>query len=228
MVYLGELAGKIYFGCSGKELADRCALMRSRPVLWLRGCRGLSKLTLEPQLGRRVSLETGLALEAAMTATAWLEDPGRVRGGPWCLRRLSKTMQSEAKEVAVAVRSARSQHQQVVAVWAVAKQCSRQGALVRHLCGLCYRCGFKFQACACTARACTAHRRSDAGFDPGLKRRSGTSVSGSKKRKSRGWAATSDDYKRHKWGRHVKKARKRDNAVQTPRPSGARRTSARN
>ena len=216
MVYRTEAAENVYFGAASNDLADRCATMRLRPVLWLRGCRGLQKATLELQLGRRVSLQVCSALEAAMTATAWLEQPHRVRGGPWCLRRLSKEMGEELAEVAAAVKSVRSYHQQFLAVWAVAKKFSRQGALARHLRGICYRCGFKFRACACTA-----HRRSDAGF--GQKRKSGTSASGHEKRKRRGWAATSD-YKRHKWGRHVKEARRKDNARQTPRPSGVRRS----
>ncbi len=71
MPYMVVLPGKKYFGCTRKDLDDRGADMKRRPVFWLRGHSGIEKLCLQPLLGRRVSLQVfsgGLAL----LRKAWL------------------------------------------------------------------------------------------------------------------------------------------------------------
>eukprot|EP00973_Karenia_brevis_P062526 8694462-Karenia_brevis.AAC.1 len=77
-LYLAQLPGKVYYGLTGQTLEARCDKMVQKPVLFLRGHPNLSGLQLQP-LGGRVDLETGLALEAAYTAKAWLSNKDGVR-----------------------------------------------------------------------------------------------------------------------------------------------------
>ena len=127
-------------------------------------------------------------------------------------------MQDEMRAVAAAVKDGRTHREKVVAVSAVATASSQDGALVQHLRCHCYRCLQHYAACACRGR-----RRSDDAFEAPAKRRSGKSLSGHQKRLRLGLAVSSAEYKKHKWGKSPKAARQRDNAKQSPRPSGTRR-----
>jgi hypothetical protein len=166
-LYKAVLEGRTYFGCTGLELPQRCENMKLRPVLWLKGHPGLGRLVLEP-LGRRVTLEKCLALEAAATALAWEDDEAVVRGGPWCLQRLDKTSRSEIKVLAAALRGVRGAGEKVEAVQDVARQCRKDGALCRHLRQECFRCGLQLLLCRCRSL-----RRRDEGLALAVKRRSG-------------------------------------------------------
>lgn len=181
MVYEINLGDKLYIGLTGLELDERCQNMKEYPVLWLRGHAHLEKLRLAPLLGRRVPWKLGLAVEAARTATAWSLQPEVVRGGPWCLRRLSRGLVEEAKRVAEAVRRARGPRAEAEAVWRVAKEMSRSGALCRHLRGECFKCGVFLGLCRCRT-----HRAVDLGLDA-AKPRSGRT--GHQHRKANGCVA---------------------------------------
>ena len=135
-----------------------------------------------------------------------------VRGGPWCLKRLTKEARQQLQQVADAVQMKKSLCEEVAAVLDVAKQLSKASALARHLAGKCFRCGGSFGGCHCRG-----HQRQDMGLAAGLKRRSGRSTksgsskSGASKRKKKAWPATDEKYKRHKWGIDAKESRREDN-----------------
>jgi hypothetical protein len=167
-LYMAELPGKVYIGCTGFDLADRCERMQKEPVWWLRGHPQLRRLRLKPLLGRRVGLETCLALEVAATALAWVKEPALVRGGPWCLKLLRAKEKTELLEIVAALRGARTQREQVAAVLAVSRRSPRSGGLARHLHNECFKCGLKLQLCSCRQ-----HRRQDIGITVVKKRQSG-------------------------------------------------------
>eukprot|EP00972_Heterocapsa_arctica_P085759 12637384-Heterocapsa_arctica.AAC.1 len=74
-VYKCELVGTTYFGSTSLDLEDRCGNMKAKPVFWLLGHKDLPRLKLEGLLGRRVSQDKALALEAAYTALSWADRP---------------------------------------------------------------------------------------------------------------------------------------------------------
>ena len=127
VVYKAQLGERLYFGCTGLQLSERCENMRHRPVFWLQGQAG--PLRMEPMFSRRVDLPTGLALEAAFTALAWAQEPARVRGGPWCLARLPSQLVGELQQVADSLAGKASLQAKADAVWEVAKAMPRRGAL---------------------------------------------------------------------------------------------------
>lgn len=214
MVYKVDLGDRRYFGCTGLDLQHRCANMKNRPVLWLRGHARLKTLKLLPLLGRRVPWKTALAIEAARTAAAWAQQPDVVRGGPWCLKRLGRVLIGELQQVADAVRAARGPHAEAASVFEVAKRMALNGALQRHLRGECYKCGLHIRSCACRGR-----QWKDLGLDV-AKPRSGKT--GHQYRKAKGWAATETVYKVHKWGKKPADAKRRDNR-KYPKRKGCRR-----
>jgi hypothetical protein len=150
------------------DLEARRKAMREKPVLWLSKHPASPKVVLVPQVARRVELAKGLALEAAFTAAAWVQDEGAVRGGPWCLKRLGAASRAELRAVAKAVRGVRGLREQVAAVRAAAKLCDQRGALQRHLRRECFRCGVSLAVCVCRTL-----RRQDEGFALPAKRKSG-------------------------------------------------------
>jgi len=210
MVYEGDLGDKRYLGLTGLELEDRCDNMKARPVLWLRGHRRLKTLQLVPLLGRRVAWKLGLAIEAARTAAAGEEQPEVVRGGPWCLKRLDRGLVEELQKVADAVRKARGPYAEAEAVWRVAKTMDKNSALGRHLRGECFKCGVYLGWCQCkrTSSGSGASRAADLGVEA-AKPRSGKA--GHDYRQERGWAASSKEYKKNKWGPKYKRNKRRDN-----------------
>ena len=186
--------------------------MLAHSVWWLRGHPRLRHLVLQPVLSRRVPLSMALALEASRTALAWLGQPDKVRGGPWCLSKLEPEKLDELRQVADAVQDCRTLVAESAAVAKVAKGFPRQSALNRHLRSECFRCGGPLQTCSCRG-----YQRPDIGFAAAAKRRSGKSTasgsskSGAKKRQNKKWLATDDKYKHHKWGIDVGASRRNDN-----------------
>lgn len=213
-VYRGELVGKIYYGATSLDLEDRCGNMKTKPVFWLRGHKDLPRLKLEGVLGRRVSEDKALALEAALTAINWADSPEQVRGGPYCLGRLDGKLMLELRQLGKELISKKRlcHHEQVEIVVKVAQMLPRTGALNRHLRGECFKCGRKFQRCHCK----NLRRSDDRPPSGNLKKRrpSGKSKSGSWKRRRWGLQATDDRYKQHKWGGDVVKNRQSDNSKQ--------------
>lgn len=177
--------------------------MKTRPVFWLRKHPRLKRVKLVPLIQRRVPLRTALAIEASRTASAWLDRPHVVRGGPWCLGRLHRALTHELHQIAEAARTARSIKEEAAAVFKVATSVSTTGALVRHLKSQCYRCGLHLVKCCCKGR-----RVEDLGLDV-VKRRSGKT--GHQYRSSKSWRASDKAYKRNKWGKNPAAAKRRDN-----------------
>ena len=186
--------------------------MRSAPVKWLRGEAELGSLQLKSLLGRRVSEKKGLALEAAFTAEAWLQDPKGVRGGPYCLSRLDGELTSELRAVAEAVADEDFLHAKATAVQRVARQLGAGSAIAKHLRNECFRCGEHFRKCACRNK-----RRTSADV-PSQQRpsrsRSGPSLSGAQKRKG---LKRSPEKTVLKWGPAPAKARREDSRLQNLR-----------
>ena len=86
IVYMVELDGKVYLGCTSHSLEARGEDLRERPVFWLKDCAGLTQAQLTPLFGRRVDLQTALRLEAAFTPELWQKQPSLVKGvhGAFC------------------------------------------------------------------------------------------------------------------------------------------------
>ena len=193
MVYEAKLAEKVYIGCTQLTLADRLRSMKAKPVLWFRRESSLAALKLEPLHERRVSEPTALALEAAFSAIAWAETSGAARGGPYCLSRLHAPFLEELRALVTALEGQESMSEKVSAVRQVAATFARTSPLNRHLRGQCYKCGGKFRRCQCRSRNSGFHVLETP------PKRSGKSLSGNRKRKARGWPATDDRYRQHKW-----------------------------
>ena len=229
-MYKGRLAGRLYFGLTGTTLESRRLAMLIKPKSFFRGCKDLSRLKLVPVVCRQ-SLDSGLALEAACTAEAWVGSMApEVRGGPWCRGRLTARDKEEMRLVAEALLGQRTQMDREAAVRRVAGQCSRQGSLQRHLRCECFKCGEHFGRCSCIGL-----RRTDAHLDmPPPKSRSGKSPTGSRKRKDGrskpGW--TRGKELQYKWGADVEANRARDkrnwNQQNPDRGSGVRKRPAGN
>ena len=160
------------------------------------------------QLGRPVSEDRALALEAAHTALLWTDHPAEARGGPYCNARLSAEAKSELKLLAKSLVGKRSQHALAEAVLTASRQLPRRGPLNRHLRKECFRCGGAWLRCSCHQKCCKVKD-----FPEGtrqVRRRSGVSESGSRKRKRWNLEPASDAFKKHKWGKDVVGNMRRD------------------
>ena len=186
--------------------------MKEKPVHWLKGHKNLRGLKLTPMHLRRVSEKKALALEAAFTAVAWQAKPEEVRGGPYCLSRLDAKLKRELGLLAASLEGKSLLQEKVLAVQEVAASLPRRGALNRHLRGECFRCGGKFAKCSCRVPRVGFHVDEEP-----PKRRSGKSLSGSKKRKRWGWPASDPRAVEHKWGSDVEANRAADNRKQNAR-----------
>ncbi len=168
-------------------------------------------------MGRRVGLDRGLALEAAFTAKAWRDNPTEVRGGPWCLGRLTQDDKNELQEVYDAVEGESLLIDQERAVREAAARLPRRGSLNRHLHQECFRCGRPLVKCSCRGLG----RKDDVLHVAPTKRRSGgPGKSGHEWREAKGLQSGDAGYKRHKWGIDAKAAIKRANAKNNFRSSG--------
>ena len=207
-VYRAQLPGKVYIGCTQLTLQDRLRSMKAKPVLWLRNVESLARLQLTAMHARPLPEHIALALEAAFAALAWSEDPAAARGGPYCLSRLHGPLLDELRALAAGLEGQEQLKEKVAAVRRVARQFPRAGPLNRHLRGECFKCGGEFRRCSCRSQHHGLHV-----FDTPPKRRSGNSgksLSGAKKRRRKGWAATDPQYKKHKWGSDVETNRRND------------------
>jgi hypothetical protein len=200
MVYSILHDGVEYIGLSGRPLEDRKEVMRKRPVYFLKGRPRLESMQIAPLCDRRVPLDKGLALEAAFTAEGWSKNPAGCRGGPYCLYRLGPALRSELEKLRDKLKGTRSLAAKCEAVQIVASELSRNAALNKHLREECYKCGTKYTCCACKHL-----RGKDAVLCVPPKRRSGTSVSGSSKRKKKYGKTRSADpnFRQEKWGPDV-------------------------
>ena len=208
-LYLAQLPGKTYYGLTGHTLEARRDKMMLKPVSVLKGHPSLSALQLQP-LGRRVDLETGLALEAAYTAMAWVSNQDEVRGGPWCMKKLLGKDVAELTKVAEALKGKKTNAEMVEAINDAAGQLPRRGSLRRHLHNECFKCKGPFGSCRCQGLC-----RQDVGFNPPPRNRSGKSQCGNWKRKQ--LQLTAAEYYKLKWGAHVATNRAKDNAKQNAR-----------
>lgn len=179
-----------------------------RPLLCNKGA-VTSTMVIVPQ-GPVLTEKNCLAQEAIFAATAAASD-WTARGACFSSPTLGPALRAAVQHVVRATRGLGGQEARR-AVIDFAASLDEGHPLVRHLGGQCYKCGGKFGRCGCRFSGYRGRPRQGP-----PKSRSGTSLSGSTKRKLLGLTPADPMYYQLKWGADVAENRRADNQKQNAR-----------
>lgn len=175
-----------------------------------------SEMEIAPH-GPVLSKKNCLAQEAIFAASAVAVDSS-ARGACFSCKKLGPELRRTVHMILKATRGLHGQEARR-AVIHLASSFGDHHPLSRHLNCQCFKCGGEIGKCGCRLS-------SQAGSSDEKKSRSGTSLSGSDKRKRMGLTPANPKYYEHKWGKNVVANRaadnKKQNAKNPDRPSGKR------
>lgn len=170
-----------------------------------------------PQLchNRPLKQKTALCLEVVKTIISG------GKGACYANYKLSPEQNSEIYQLKKALAGCRSTVEQIRAVAKVARGCDRAGPLRLHISNKCFKCGEKWgPTCGCRIQTRQFDRRA-----PVVKKRqSGRNPrTGAQRIKDMKLIPGTYEYRRFKWGKNHKKARRRDNKKRPNRGWGKRK-----